>query len=1058
MVLGALSSAPDLRSSHPSGDSAVPTSRASGAHDPSSLSAPSSAREGLERKITGELAADGVPARDIYLPNFLSPPTLKDAFVHPEYQESPAPMGIGDIGVRNTSGTAVPYTFNTTSWSASFTIRNADSLYLDGDDDAFTIQLNTVLANTTVFGNTTDAFWTQNVLDVAPASGEVQFVDNIWNFSNPTAAMPTNTFYPNPNQNGSAEPYFYGAAGPEYSISFPFTVNLYINSSLTIDGGNAYPTVRFGFELATVSGAPLARGIYDTVEFNSNTGPSGTPVPEFRVDGSHLTPVGLPYNSEIVLGGPGSGSSVTFFAIDASAQLRYLNATTHAYQNAPSAITAGVDTAETSTGVAEYYTTPGTMEIGSGPSLVQPMWNETPGGNAGEETLSGTVSPANSFIFINPGTGLNRVTAGWAPTQTTGSYSYDLPPATYAGVAELSDYDPMSLSYAAGASATLDISLTRDMSQGVYTPLYAWDNAEYGAFASSGDGSAASPYVIDSNQGAALDPLFAEINDDWFPTFSGVFFADSTAHVDLLNPPSFYIVYPEPVAGQLAAVGLPTSNDLQIELYNVANVVIWGGTDISGWFGNTGHIFPLSPLEFPLATLTLWNVTDSLIGDNTFFDQGVSILMLQGGGNVVWGNHIDPGPQVAGEYAYASEIGISAFESGDLVYDNSVTTTYDAYAPDYNEYTGAQQTNLELWNLPGSEPASQVRSVDGFNLSGSIVNGLTQCGNYWGNYIPGGPLPFTDSGDIAQGGDYCPLSLAPPAEYAVTFTEGGLPTTTDWSVSIDGLSGTAAAGSPIAFSFPDGTYDYGAGAVAGYLCSDPNGTVTVNGGSTGVAINYTVPKSTSPPPTLYLVEFTETGLFTGASWSVVFNGTLLTSTASAIATQSVAGSFPYTVANVTGYSVSPATGTLPVGTSGGLQAVAFTGLSGVLSGTVSPSAAQVLVNGVAVTLTTGSFNLTLPPGVYFVEVTASGYATYFNNVTVSPEGPATLTVDLEPVGSSPSSGTSTSLLSTLDLEAIVGAALILAVAIVVAALLLRGRSKTPPQPEPPDTEASAPPS
>src|SRR5208282_4267669 len=357
-----------------------------------------------------ELAADGVPARDIYLPNFLSPPTLKDAFVHPEYAESPAPMGIGDIGVRNTTGTAVPYDFNTTSWSASFTIHSADPLYLDGGDDAFTIQLNTVLANTTVFGNTTDAFWTQDVLDVSPALGEVQFVDNIWNFSNPTAAMPTNTFYPNPNQNGSAEPYFYGAAGPAYSLSFPFTVNLYINSSLTIDGGNAYPTVRFGYELATVGGARLAHGIYDTVEFNANQGPTGTPTPEFRVDGSHLTPVGLPYNSEIVLGGPGSGSSVTFFAIDASAELRYLNATTHVYQNAPSAITAGVDTAETATGIAEYYTTPGTMELGSGPSLVLPMWNETPGGNAGEETLSGTVSPANSFIFVSPGTSLNRVT------------------------------------------------------------------------------------------------------------------------------------------------------------------------------------------------------------------------------------------------------------------------------------------------------------------------------------------------------------------------------------------------------------------------------------------------------------------------------------------------------------------------------------------------------------------------------------------------------------------------------------------------------------------------
>jgi len=111
---------------------------------------------------------------------------------------------------------------------------------------------------------------------------------------------------------------------------------------------------------------------------------------------------------------------------------------------------------------------------------------------------------------------------------------------------------------------------------------------------------------------------------------------------------------------------------------------------------------------------------------------------------------------------------------------------------------------------------------------------------------------------------------------------------------------------------------------------------------------------------------------------------------------------------------------------------------------------------VAVTLNAGSFQITLPPGVYFVEVTASGYASYFDNVTVSPVGPAPLTISLKALGSSPSSGTSTSALSTLDLEAIVGAALVLAAAIVVAALLLRGRSKVPPRSETPDPGTETP--
>ena len=69
------------------------------------------------------------------------------------------------------------------------------------------------------------------------------------------------------------------------------------------------------------------------------------------------------------------------------------------------------------------------MQLGAGPSLVEPMWNATPGGNIGETTLRGTLTPSNSFVFISNGSKFYTPTAAWAPT-SPGNHSVRFHPPT----------------------------------------------------------------------------------------------------------------------------------------------------------------------------------------------------------------------------------------------------------------------------------------------------------------------------------------------------------------------------------------------------------------------------------------------------------------------------------------------------------------------------------------------------------------------------------------------------------------------------------------------------
>ena len=105
-----------------------------------------------------------------------------------------------------------------------------------------------------------------------------------------------------------------------------------------------------------------------------------------------------------------------------------------------------------------------------------------------------------------------------------------------------------------------------------------------------------------------------------------------------------------------------------------------------------------------------------------------------------------------------------------------------------------------------------------------------------------------------------PFSLV---TYPVTFSEGGLPTGTEWWANVTGSAPVNSTGSAISMPLPNGTYVFTTSS-ADPRYSAPGGTFSVR----GAPVSEPVPFSTVSYP----VTFTETGLPAGGTWWVNLSG------------------------------------------------------------------------------------------------------------------------------------------------------------------------------------------
>ncbi len=991
----------------------------------------------VAEKALAQAAAAGVPSRFVFVPRAPATPA-QEALAHaqghvtPLYgEDAPAPLGLAYYGLSAApNGSVVSTTLDTPGVRATFD-PNATGLWsvypFSSSTDAYGVQLNAVTTSINLLGNSSYEFWTQNVAEFYPYTGQLYLVTNVWNFTGPS--LSANAIYSHGPYGQQVGTTFYYSEIELTGVSYPFDMSLYMNNTVTSGRNNVSFTVGLT-DHGVYTSLP-----YDWVDFNS----TGAALSQYSANGSAYNPFGLTNDFEETIGGPGGGSQSDLYAADATLGLAYWNTSSSAYQSVPAAFSYGGETGETSTGAYvgwETNTTTG-QPYGvsvTGPGFLQGLWNAT--GAEGLTKVTINVTPTNGFYFIAPNWTSTcwsyspgsfpacfsyRDNISWAP-QEMGNVFY-LAPGNYTFEVVLADYDAAGSNLVVGSSpVTISGTLTQNTALGIYTPIYIWENSQFAAMSTGGAGTSTDPYQLINTQTYAFGSIFGLFNDYTFPVYNSLAFWFTTDYVVLNHMPAMETSMPY--------INLPSTNDLGYLLYNTSNVALVNSSEISGWYtsylsyGFADVGLPFYGNFYGTFSVELWNATNTLIANDTFLTQtaGLAIAGSQiPGANVVWGNTftmIAPPSFSAAGGALNLSLGLQESEQGDLIYNNIFDTTITAVSAPVNLYSGAVDITLQnTWNITPT-PAATINYAPGFAwfpLTGTIIGNATQGGNYWWDYgttaNPVGVLPYDEFStyfgypQIYNGGDYYPLV---PSLYLVEFSESGLTAGTAWSVDFGGTT-LSSIGTTIETNVSNGSYAYSVPSVGGLVPSPAGGTVTVAGATISVSIVF------APPPT-YAVTFTESGLPSGTQWTVTVGTSPYTSTTTTIVVSLQNGSYSYSVATVQGYAPTPSGGSIDV--AGVAQGVSITFAAPTLytvtfteSGLPTGTSWSVTFNGVTTPSTTTTVQFQAADGSYLYQVgSVTGYnsnpssGTLIVNgntpqgITFTPSGPTLYTVTFTETG------------------------------------------------------------
>ncbi|HYK93577.1 MAG TPA: PEGA domain-containing protein, partial [Thermoplasmata archaeon] len=280
-------------------------------------------------------------------------------------------------------------------------------------------------------------------------------------------------------------------------------------------------------------------------------------------------------------------------------------------------------------------------------------------------------------------------------------------------------------------------------------------------------------------------------------------------------------------------------------------------------------------------------------------------------------------------------------------------------------------------------------------------------------------------------GGYLHVVLGALTPYPVTALERGLPSGSLWTVHL-ATQEFHLRGPTVTVNLTNGTYPWSVDPVPGFTTPLYAGTVHVRGAAVPLWINFT--------QVVYLLTFYASGLPTGTTWEVTINGTTYSSLGTSLGVFMPNGSYAYQVDAGPIFLADPPSGILLVTGSPQSVFVTFALRPGFLVGSVNPAGATVSVAGAPVASAGGSFNVSLPPGIYDVQASLGGFAPYEENWTITPGNVTPLSVVLVPLPPPPGGGGGSG--SSLPLD---GSTLILlavgvgAMAAVLIAFMLRRR-------------------
>jgi hypothetical protein len=344
--------------------------------------------------------------------------------------------------------------------------------------------------------------------------------------------------------------------------------------------------------------------------------------------------------------------------------------------------------------------------------------------------------------------------------------------------------------------------------------------------------------------------------------------------------------------------------------YPPSGTVTVNGSSLVRTISFSSFDFPVTLTETGLPSGTYWSAS---VGGAFLSSPTPSLLFAKGNGTYTY--HVS---EVAG-YTVAPTSGNLTVAGAGV----SRNVTYTPLPP------GTYSVLFTESGLPdGTNWSVTLGTTLGTSITSQVLFGEHN-GTY--SYAVGPVTGFTASpvsGSVPVEG--APQSIAihfravPPPDYAVGFSESGLPANLPWSVTFNGS--LLAGPSPLLTALvPNGSYAFTVGAVDGFIPTPTGGPIVVNGSSLAVAINFTGPVHST-------VTFSESGLAIGAGWSVTLNDTTQSSAGIALVFTGVsAGTYPFTV-RASGYSALPASGNVTVVSTPVVLNLAFTA-----TGTSHPS-------------------------------------------------------------------------------------------------------------------------
>lgn len=293
---------------------------------------------------------------------------------------------------------------------------------------------------------------------------------------------------------------------------------------------------------------------------------------------------------------------------------------------------------------------------------------------------------------------------------------------------------------------------------------------------------------------------------------------------------------------------------------------------------------------------------------------------------------------------------------------------------------GSSTTGSLLLELGNGTHGFEVQPVAGFRSippNGSIT-------------VSGGPA-FRSIG-------FVPIT-PPPPEYAVTFTESGLPAGTWWTVQVRGVS-ASTAGTSLSLGEANGSYGYQVGREPGYAARPPAFGFVVAGAPVVLSVQFF--------PVLYPAVWVETGLGPDPAWNVSVDSRWMSSSSSWVTDDLPNGTYAFAVPPVGGLEPSLPTGLFQIRGAGVTINLSFSpptfAVTFVAQGAGPASEWALRWSDRTVNATGSTLSLSEPNGTYTYDVLAAdGYFSSPSHGTLTVGGaPITVRLLFQAQGAAPS--------------------------------------------------------